>query len=201
MGDFNACATSNKKALLMSDKQFLDAWSVYYGGNGKYEKNNPGWTMPENDYFPAWRPDRLYYSFNYNYIELDTLKEKERQNENGSLDSDEHEEVGLKTFEFNDVIEYKNDDEKNIKIDEEKKEEEFTYEVRGKKGEWKLKSIFRVGMNEIPITKDEKNRITIMTPSDHYGLIAEFVCVGTDNEEMTEIVKKRKFDNSSCTIM
>merc|ERR1712130_426902 len=90
MGDFNECGTSRGKGLPIKDKQFIDAWSMYHGGDGKYEQKNPGWTMPENEYFPPWRPDRIYFAFNYDYDELDELR-KMKEKETGSLDSDDNE--------------------------------------------------------------------------------------------------------------
>merc|ERR1712228_217270 len=152
MGDFNCCATLNKKALPITDEQFIDAWTGHYDKNGKYEQANPGWTMPENDYYPSWRPDRMYYSFNYDYTK--------NENEN----------------------------------DEEKKED---VAVENKKSEWCLKGIKRIGMDNIPFEEEEnvdkRKAFDVLAPSDHYGLLAEFVC-------KTDQSRKNKKSNN-CVLL
>eukprot|EP01083_Nonionella_stella_P073916 200180_1 len=201
MGDMNECGTLHKKELCINDKQFIDPWSEYHGGDTKYEEKYPGWTMPQNEYFPPWRPDRMYYAFDYDYTHMDALT-KAKENAKGSLDSDDdNNDNEQKTFAFPDP-----NDEIHDAMDETKEEEEFEYRMYGAKGDWVLKSIKRVGMKKIPRTKAEKlngNRITIFTPSDHYGLIAEFECIDTEMNEMRNIVQSRKtgVGGSRCSIM
>ena len=200
MGDFNECATKSKEALKMKDKQFIDAWSEYHGGDGKYEKKYPGWTMPENAYFAAWRPDRIYYAFNYDY----TINAVDDNNDDGWGDG------GKKRITF--TFPKKGDNDNDKLQDDEKKEENVDADVGGyvsdgKKGEWVLKNIRKVGMEKIEMTKEEEEEeigdmITIWTPSDHYGLIVEFECKGMNNDEMEEIVKTRKIDDETgCVVL
>merc|ERR1712173_354084 len=128
----------------MTDTQFIDAWVAPYGGP---ENGNPGWTMPANEYFSAWRPDRMYYSFKYDYTGRD-----EHLHGDGSLDSEENQ--------------------------EEEKEETVEDERSG----WRLKDIKRIGMDVIKKKEDAKEdeeekkkhaaQFTVLTPSDHYGLLA-----------------------------
>merc|ERR1711971_399276 len=145
--------TMNPKALPMQNKQFIDAWIAKYGPykepNNEYvdgdgaldeddgkEEGNPGWTMPENEYYSAWRPDRMYFSFNYDY-------NRQYNHANG--------------------------------IEEE-----------CKKGGWMLKNIVRIGMEKMENEEDnmKESEFTILTPSDHYGLLAEFELVGIEMQEL-----------------
>ena len=236
MGDFNCCGTNDKKGLPMKDAQFADAWVHAHGGEGEYEKKHPGWyvacclwtrrfdgvsilflmirTMPENEYFPAWRPDRLYYAFDYDYSDKDKT-EKEKLESTGSLDSDDDDQ--------NDET-VQDDVESNAEDDN-----SAGGAQSGQKGRWMLKSIKRVGMEPIQIAlnvevddeaKENTGAVkasvkmnvniktlkvdvdvemfpTVQTPSDHYGLIAEFVCSDTSMEELQEIVKERTLETSS----
>ena len=153
-------------------------------------------TMPENFSFPPWRPDRLYYAFNYDY----TKKQGKEP-----LNSDEKE-TGNE-FNINDTGSLDSDDEEKV--------EDVQYAMKGVKGSWCLENIQRVGMENIPTEKEKEEKPPtdaaknpnelinqVLTPSDHYGLIAEFECVGMSHQEVQQSVgdaaqNKRK----SCVVL
>eukprot|EP01084_Bolivina_argentea_P179547 310251_1 len=162
-GDFNECGTKNADVLPFPDKQFKDCWIEYYN-----EQNNTGWTMPQIENYAAWRPDRIYFAFNYDYKQhsykeymLNDGYEQELKQDNNmpllSLD-----ECSL-TDNKQDVIECV-DDIKDIQMDK-------------SNGVWKLDNVYRIGMDDIPLSEDELFigiKSNILTPSDHYGVLAQF---------------------------
>lgn len=130
--------------------------------------------MPENDYYPPWRPDRFYYAFHYDYDHTEPLDNEEQkiQNEADAM---------------------------------EEKVEDIAYVMKGEKGSWCLKHVERVGMDEIPRTKEElenNTALTVLTPSDHYGLIATFECMEMSVEELQNKVQSQTTRKSkSCVIL
>jgi hypothetical protein len=68
MGDFNFDSTWENEENNI-DKNFKDCWFEY---RFKHNLDNEDrYTMPKNEYFSAWRPDRILYKSNDNILELD----------------------------------------------------------------------------------------------------------------------------------
>ncbi|ETO33535.1 endonuclease/exonuclease/phosphatase family [Reticulomyxa filosa] len=153
MGDFNQCGThpylktskSSTKTidpLPIDKKLWSDSWLVAYQND---LNTNPGYTMPESNFFNAWRPDRILYQF-------DTKAQLHMDAAN------------------------------NL--------------------EWKLQSIERIGMEEMPLTEEEiqaqlsNSDMKVLTPSDHYGVFTTFV-LGNEDMVSQDISQNKKSQKTS----
>ena len=173
-GDFNECGTINDDVLPFPDTQFKDCWIDYHDKDWK--KTNPGWTMAEMNGFAAWRPDRIYHAFNYDYSQKSYKEFIFEDEESKGMKQDDNIplldlDMGLDEDMKVDLCELNSDNEtsKSDKEKEESKDQEM--------GKWKLVNAERIGMKDIELDKDEKDykdKLSILTPSDHYGVLVEF---------------------------
>ena len=166
-GDFNECGTMNDKLLPFPDAQFKDCWNDYY--DEKEKESNPGWTMPKMCEFEAWRPDRIYYAFDYDFKQ-ESYKEFIFKDDVEELDMKQNDDIPLLDLDGG-LFETENETDQCLNI-QSKKQHKLE-----KKGVWKLKNVERLGMDNLELTENESkysDKLNILTPSDHYGVLAEF---------------------------